>query len=216
MGILYLISVNLSKNIPYVGALYNIQCIYNVYVSWWQYPDPDHQISHAKYDVSHHHKTLQKVEPSTRELWSHHDHDDHHQGVMIPPWSIDHDDHHQGVMVPPTSWRGDNECSSWPPQFPGSFTSAKVSIFVVFFIIFFLVQRVVKMFVAVVLVFAFSWLPYHLFFLLSYHFPQVSVVFRLLHSFIRICKSPWEIWLWWWQKWPMATAHSTNTGIGLT
>ena len=108
MGILYLISVNLSKNIPYVGALYNIQCIYNVYVSWWQYPDPDHQISHAKYDVSHHHKTLQKVEPSTRELWSHHDHDDHHQGVMIPPWSIDHDDHHQGVMVPPWSW--------WPPS----------------------------------------------------------------------------------------------------
>ena len=185
MGILYLISVNLLKNTPYVDALYMV-----FYVSWWQYPDPDHQISHTKYDVSHHHKTLQKVEPTTRELWSHHDHDDHHQGVMVPP----------------TSWRGDNECSSWPPQFPGSLTSAKVSIFVVFFIIFLLVQRVVKMFVAVVLVFAFSWLPYHLFFLLSYHFPQVSVVFRLLHSFIRICKSPWEIWLWWWQKWPMATS----------
>ena len=137
---------------------------------------------------------------TTRELWSHHD-----QLIMMTTtrelWSHhDHDDHHQGVMVPPTSWRGDNECSSWPPQFPGSLTSAKVSIFVVFFIIFLLVQRVVKMFVAVVLVFAFSWLPYHLFFLLSYHFPQVSVVFRLLHSSIRICKSPWEIWLWWWQK----------------
>ena len=105
-----------------------------------------------------------------RELWSHHDYDDHHQGVMVPP----------------TSWRGDNECSSWPPQFPGSLTSAKVSIFVVFFIIFFLVQRVVKMFVAVVLVFAFSWLPYHLFFLLSYHFPQVSVVFRLLHLYLQV------------------------------
>ena len=39
-----------------------------------------------------------------------------------------------------------------------------------FSIVFF--QRVIKMFAVVVVVFTVSWLPYHLFFLISYQFPQ--------------------------------------------